>query len=145
MVIKSFSSRYPYIVLFPLLVLLSCCVSTNKTAEIQKVDEKEPSNVLDYETRINNLYAEMRSDVQSRDIAFTSANVPWLETFSDDGKYFYAIGTSEFCSSEKAASSAAVNDAKQTMKRNAIKISGKTDFSVVSYELVSRKNFRKNF
>ncbi len=97
--------------------------------------------------RINVVYKDMIQDIKEIEGTYSAAytvqdlssgSTLWLESLSDmdNEKYFYATGVSEVCKGRSTAKRYAEVNAEKKLKDAAIKISGKNDIDVRSWELL---------
>ena len=94
--------------------------------------------------RINAVYKDMIQDVKMLETTYSASytlqktsSLPftWMESLIDDGKYFYAIGTSKISNGRSTAKKFAELNAEENLRKAASKFTGDNNIDVRGWEL----------
>ena len=132
--------------------VFSCCKTSDKKVESVSISEEnvvkeivnKNNNVTDdTSNRINAIYRTMIQNMKQETTYAASYTVQelssepflWMDSLTDDGKYFYAVGSSALSTGRGSAKNVAQKNAELNLKRAAIQFSGDENIDVHAWEL----------
>lgn len=134
------------------ILVLSCCKTTDKKVEsvsvtegnvVKEIANKNSDGTDDTSNRINAIYRTMIQNMKKETTYAASYTVQklssepflWMDSLTDDGKYFYAVGNSALSTGRGSAKNLAQKNAGINLKKAAIQFSGDENIDVRAWEL----------